>query len=357
MRILVAAGGTGGHVYPALAVVEELRAQGALSRVGWIGDPARLEGRVVRRHPWIEFYALPSRGVDRRRPWTWPRSAVGAAGNLLRALVLVRQFQPDVVFGTGGHAAFSPVVAAWLLRIPTVIHEQNARMGLANRILARLADRVLLSFPTTRGAPRTARALVTGNPVRREVAAVPSQLGDELLVVGGSLGSRNLVEAMLRAAPELARTPGLRLRLVTGQAVPVEDATAALARAGVAAEVVPYADPFSDALAQARLVVARAGATTVAEVAAAGRPTVFVPWNGAAGRHQHDNAQAMAAAGGCVVVPEERARCELGELVSTLWRDEHRLRDMAAAARATARPEAARGAAEAIISLVEGIRI
>lgn len=356
MRVLVAAGGTGGHVYPALAVLDELRARGALSWAGWIGDPSRLEGEVVARHPWIAFHPLPSRGVDRRRPWTWPASVARAVGSLLRAVALVRRFRPDVVLGTGGHTAFSPVVAAWLLRVPTAIHEQNARMGLANRILARLADRVFLSFPATRGVPRRARVLVTGNPVRREVTAVPPQLGDELLVVGGSLGSRSLVEATVRAAPALAQTPGLRLRLVTGRSVPVDEVTSALAQAGIAAEVVPYAEPFADALSRARLVVARAGATTAAEVAAAGRPAVLVPWTGAAGHHQHDNARAMAATGGCLVVTEDALPGDLGGLVSRLWRDERRLCDMASAARRAARPDAARQAAEALLALVEGVR-
>lgn len=348
----MAAGGTGGHVYPALAVLEELRARGLLSRAGWVGDPGRLEGAVVRAHPWIEFHALPSHGVDRRRPWTWPRSLALALGSLFRAVAIVRRFQPQVVFGTGGHAALCPLLAAWLLRVPTAIHEQNARMGLANRILARLADRVFLSFPTTRGVPPSARVVVTGNPVRQEVIAIPPQLGDELLVVGGSLGARSLVEAMVEAAPALARTPGLRMRLVTGRSVSVEDVSAALAQAGLAAEVVPYVEPFAAALARARLVVARAGATTAAEVAVAGRPAVLVPWSGATEHHQHDNARAMAAAGGCVVA-EGGSRGELGDLVIRLWTDEGKLRDMAAAARAAARPDAARRAAEALLALVE----
>ncbi|MBC7170538.1 UDP-N-acetylglucosamine--N-acetylmuramyl-(pentapeptide) pyrophosphoryl-undecaprenol N-acetylglucosamine transferase [Candidatus Bipolaricaulota bacterium] len=353
MRVLVAAGGTGGHVYPALAVLDELRTRGSLSGAGWVGNPAGVEAAVARQRPWIEFFALRSRGIDRHRPWTWPTALAQALGGLLRAVTIVRRFRPDVVFGTGGHAAFSPLVAARVLGVPTAIHEQNARMGLANRILSRFVDLVLLSFPTTRGVPRRARVRVTGNPVRREVTALSSQLGDELLVVGGSLGSRRLVDAIVRAAPDLARARGLRVRLVVGRAAPAAEVATALARAGVAAEVVRYVEPFSDALARARLVVARAGATTVAEVAAAGRPAVFVPWDGAAGRHQHDNARAIAEGGGCLIATEGPALCDLGRLVRELWADEERLRRMAAAARAVARPDAAHRTAEAIIALVE----
>ncbi|QAA77326.1 MAG: UDP-N-acetylglucosamine--N-acetylmuramyl-(pentapeptide) pyrophosphoryl-undecaprenol N-acetylglucosamine transferase [Candidatus Bipolaricaulis sibiricus] len=357
MKVLVAAGGTGGHVYPALAVVEELRANGALSRCAWVGNPHGLEQRAVALHPWIEFLPLSSRGIDRRRPWTWPLSFAQTLTRVVRALVMVRRFDPDVVLGTGGHAAFAPLVAAWLLGIPTAIHEQNVRMGLSNRLLARRADVVLLSYPTTRGVPRQARVQVIGNPVRRSVRDVPRHLGEELLVVGGSLGSRRLVEAMVQVAPELAQTPGLRMRVVVGQAAPVGDVTRALAEAGVPAEVVQYAEPFAEALSRARLVVARAGATTVAEVAAAGRPAVFVPWDGATDRHQHDNAWAMAQAGGCRVVTEDAVARDLGGVVRELWNDDQRLRDMAFAARAAARPDAARLAAQALIALVEGARL
>ncbi len=356
MRVLVAAGGTGGHVYPALAVLEELRARGVLTQVGWVGNPAGREAMVARQYPWIEFFGLPSRGVDRRRPWTWPACLVRTSVGLFRAVAVVRRFRPHVVFGTGGHVAFAPVVAAWLLRIPTAIQEQNARMGLVNRLLSRIADLVLLSFPATHGVPRRARIRVTGNPVRRAVTYVSPQLGDELLVVGGSLGSRGLVEAMVRAAPDLARAPGLRMRLIVGESAPVDEVARTLARAGITAEVVRYVEPFADALSRARLVVARAGATTVAELAAAGRPAVFVPWDGAAERHQHDNAWAMARAGGCLVVTEGATPRELGGLVSELWADERRLLDMAMAARTAARPEAAGLAAEALRALVGGER-
>jgi len=354
MRVLVAAGGTGGHIYPALAVLEALRARGSLSQVGWAGNPAGSEAHILRNYPWIEFLPLPSRGFARRRPWTWPRSMLSVFAGMVRALLTVRRFRPDVVLGTGGHTAFAPVVAGWFLRIPTVIQEQNARMGLANRILARLADRVLLSFPVTHGIPRRTGVLVIGNPVRAEVAKVSPKLGDELLVVGGSRGSRPLVEAMVRAAPVLARNPGLRLRLVVGESSPAEAVGQALAQAGVTAEVVRYVERFSDALSQARLVVARAGATTVAELAAAGRPAVFVPWDGAAGHHQHDNAWAVAWAGSCLVVEDrDLARPNFGEFVTGLWADERRLLDMARAARSSARPDAARLAADALLALVE----
>lgn len=350
MRVLVAAGGTGGHIYPAVAILEEMRSRGALSDTGWIGDPARLEGKVARSYPWIEFLPLSSRGIDRRRPWTWPASLLRSARSLLRAMAIVRRFRPDVVLGTGGHAAFAPMAAAWLLGIPTVIQEQNATMGLANRALAHGVDLVLLSFPRTNGAPRCAKVRVTGNPVRRDVVTLSPELGDELLVVGGSLGSRDLVRAMVRAAPDLAGAPGLRMRLVVGRAAPVDEVRESLVQAGIPAEVVSYVEPFADALSRARLVVARAGATMVAEVAAAGRPAVLVPWSGAAGRHQDDNARALAERGGCLVAEEAS---DLGPLVRELWANERRLRDIADAARASAQPDAAYRAAEAIIVLVE----
>jgi len=317
-----------------------------------VGNPTGLEAKVVRAYPWIRFLPLSSQGLDRRRPWTWPATALAAARALAQAKRTVRRFRPDVAFGTGGHVAFAPLVGALLSGVPMVIHEQNARMGLANRVLSPWAALVLLSFPETEGVPRRARTLLTGNPVRREIVSLSPELGDELLVVGGSRGARPLVDAVLRAAPDLARTPGLRVRLVVGNAAPPEAVERALGEAGVEAEVVPYADPFAEALKRARLVVARAGATTAAELAAAGRPAVLVPWPGAADLHQHENARALARAGGGVVLPEEVALHKLAEVVCSLWTDEARLSEMARAARAVARPEAARRAAEALITLV-----
>lgn len=356
MRVLVAAGGSGGHIYPALAVLEELRSSGRLSAAGWVGRPNGMEARILSGYPWVEFFALPSRGLARTRPWTWPGALLQTGLGVVRAVRIVRRFRPDVVLGMGGYPAFAPGVAAKLLGVPVAIHEQNARMGLVNRMLTPLADLVLLSFPVTGGAPRRKRGVfVTGNPVRADIVRPRRVLGDELLVMGGSWGSRGLVDAIVRAAPALAQVPGLRLRVVVGEAAPPEEVAQRLRAAGLGqAEVIRYTDQVGEALSRARLVVARAGATTVAELAAAGCPAVLIPWGAAADGHQHANAHALAEAGGCVLI-EDRVLVglDLGALVSQLWRDEAKLAAMAAGARLAGRPDAAQRVAEALVRLTE----
>lgn len=359
MRVLIAAGGSAGHVNPGLAVLEELRDMGALEAAGWVGTPHGIETHILARHPWITFFPLPCRGLDRRRPWTWPGFLVSTLASLPRALAILRRFQPDTVLGMGGYPSFPPVLAAFLLGIPRAIHEQNAALGLTNRLLLPLVSRAFLSSPSTLGAPRTGKVLVTGNPVRRQFLQSGLTGGqEELMVVGGSQGSRALVEATLRAAPALARLPGLRLRLLVGRAADPREVEARLKKAGLfQVRVERYTDRMPEALARARLVLARAGASTVAELAAAGRPAILVPWPAAAGGHQEANAKALAASGGCVLLREqELTRLDLGELIARLWRDERRLREMGMAARRAARPEAARTVAEALLELGKGGR-
>ena len=359
MRVLVAAGGSGGHVYPALAVLEELREMGRLAAAAWVGTPQGIESRILKGYPWIEFYPLPCRGLDRERPWTWPAALTAAGTGLFRAAGILREFRPHVVLGMGGYPSFAPVLAAALLGIPTAIHEQNAHMGLVNRLLSRLATRVFLSFPDTAGAPTRARKVrVTGNPVRRSFLARRKPLPEahELLVMGGSQGSRILIEAALRAAPALARLPDLHLRLLVGRAAAPDQVAKRLKALGISqAEVAAYTDRMEEALARARLVVARAGATTVAELAAAGRPAILIPWSGAAADHQRGNAETLARAGGCLMIPEkELQRMDLGDLIAKLWRDGERLRRMAQAAKRAARPDAARRVAEELLDLAKG---
>jgi len=359
MRLLIAAGRSGGHVYPALAVLEELQRMGELSAAAWVGTERGIERKILSRFPWIDFYPLPCRGLDRSRPWSWPGSVWANLTSLVRAVQILRKFRPDVVLGMGGYPALAPLLAAALLRIPRAIHEQNAYMGLANRFLSLLADRVFLSFPKTGGVPVRRKVVVTGNPVRREFLTQDTgPKAQELLIVGGSQGSQALVEATLRAAGALAQLGGLRVRMQVGNAADPDWVKRRLEEAGLTdARVEKYVDRMAEALSQARLVIARAGATTVAELAATGRPAILIPWAGAAGDHQTDNAQAIAKEGGCVLVPEHKLKeMDLGKLILKLWMDEERLRRMAQAVQRVARPQAARAVAQELLALAKGSR-
>ncbi|MFO8034791.1 MAG: undecaprenyldiphospho-muramoylpentapeptide beta-N-acetylglucosaminyltransferase [Candidatus Bipolaricaulota bacterium] len=352
MRVMVAAGGSGGHVYPALAVMEELRRRGDLTQVVWVGNPKGIEAEILAKHSWVSFLPLTGQGLPRRKPWRWPGALVGAVGAVVKAMKAVRAFRPHVVLGMGGYPAFAPAVAAAMLRVPVVVHEQNACLGLVNRVLSKLSDEVLVSFPGTQGV-RGQRAKTTGNPVREEIVAVGRKpgLGKELLVFGGSQGSKVLVDAALEAAPKLAQLPGLRMRVVVGRASEGAEVRRRLQDAGLDnVDIVDYEQDMARALNRARLVVARAGATTVAELAAAGRPAILVPWSRAAAGHQTYNARALAQRrAGVMLTDEELSRTDLGALVTRLWEDPAELEAMAAAARTAACPDAARRVADALV--------
>ncbi len=352
MRVLVAAGGSGGHVYPALAVMEELRRRGKLTQVAWVGNPDGIEAKITGEYSWVSFLPLAGQGLPRRKPWRWPLALATALWSVVKAVRLVRNFRPHVVLGMGGYPAFAPVVAAALLRVPVVLHEQNARLGLVNRVLSTFADEMLLSFPETQGVGRRP-ARPTGNPVREEIAALGQRpgLGRELLVFGGSQGSRVLVDAALRAAPRLAELSDMRMRVVVGRASDGDEVRRRLQDSGVVnVDVVEYEPDMARALGRARLVLARAGATTVAELAAAGRPAILVPWSGAAAGHQAWNARALADRRASVVMgDEELRRTNLGDLVARLWQDSEELEAMSVAARTVACPDAAGRVADALV--------
>ncbi|MBC7317691.1 undecaprenyldiphospho-muramoylpentapeptide beta-N-acetylglucosaminyltransferase [Candidatus Bipolaricaulota bacterium] len=354
MRILVAAGGSGGHVFPALAVLEELHREG-IHTLGWIGRPEGLEARIAKNRPWIEFLPLKTYGLPRDRPWTWPVALAKNFRALAQARRLVWAFSPDVVLAMGGYPAVAPALAAKSLGIPVVLHEQNAVMGLANRFLARFADFVLLGFPNTSGCPTGAKTVYTGTPVRREFTEIPETLGDELLVLGGSLGSRALVDGVLEAAPALAKLFDISLRLVVGRAGDPATIEKKLRSVGLKASVHPFTEGLAELLAQARLVLSRAGGSTLAELTCAGRPAVLVPWNGAANAHQKKNAAFFQQKGACVLLQDRDLRSpKFSSLISQLWRNEKTLVRLGAAARAWARPDATKKVAEIVKSVGRG---
>ncbi|MGY4706691.1 UDP-N-acetylglucosamine--N-acetylmuramyl-(pentapeptide) pyrophosphoryl-undecaprenol N-acetylglucosamine transferase [Candidatus Bipolaricaulota sp. J31] len=361
MRLLLAVGGSAGHVYPALAVVEVLREMAPDLRTFWLGRPGSIEEEIVRRCPDITFIPFRSSGIPRTHILFGARTLMRLPWSVWRAVGILEKVRPDVVLGMGCYASFAPGMAAHLLRIPLVIHEQNASLGLANRILARFARRILLSFPETLAeVPRRDRARVTGIPVRREILRRQRDYSPQghLLLLGGSLGSSFLMDALLAAAPILARLPNFSLYVSAGRFVDPEEAERRFRAQGIErVKVVRWIEDVGAAYAGARLVVSRAGASTVAEVLAAGRPAILVPWRGAAGRHQDKNAHAIAAHGGALVLREERAKHgELGRAIEELWGDTAKLRALARGAAALARPQAAWEVARELLWVAEGLR-
>jgi len=342
--ILVMAGGTGGHIYPALAVADFLREQGW--KVVWLGARSGMEAALVPKHgyavEWIRFSGLRGKGVVRLG--LLPLNLLIAFWQSARAIFRVR---PDVVLGMGGYIAFPGGMMAALLQRPLVLHEQNSIAGLANKVLAHVADRILVAFP---GALK--RSECTGNPVRREIAGLPApepryreRSGNlKVLVVGGSLGAQALNDTLPRA---LALIPENRRPDVTHQAgekhVGVLEKNYRDAR--VKATAIAFIHDMARAYADADLVICRAGALTVAELAAAGVASVLVPFPQAVDDHQTHNARFLADKSAAVLLPQnELTPRKLADLLLGFTRE--RLLEMARLARSLGKPDATRVVAE-----------
>ncbi len=371
LHVLLAGGGSGGHVFPALAVGEALRARG--HRVSYAGSETGIEARLVRERGG-ELYALRSRPMTGRGPVGKALAVATLVVAGLAAARLVRRLAVDVVVGTGGYAAAPAVLGAALARRPALLVEPNARPGFANRQLARWAAGAAVAFPET-GRELACAARVTGVPVREafsRVGPAPAAGAVRLLVVGGSQGARNLnlaLPAALGGEGGATRAlPALDVLHQTG-AAHLEETRAAYERAGlgtasspsgsVAVRLEPFLDDMAAAMAASHLLVSRAGAITLAEIAAVGRAAVLVPLT-LAGAHQRDNALAFQAAGAARMIEagsggsedlSERLRPALAELLG----DREALAAMGRAARGLGRPGAAAAIADWVEELAAGV--
>ena len=337
--LMVMAGGTGGHIFPGIAVAEALREHGW--RIVWMGNPDGMEARIVPARgyetAWVRFGALRGKGLVRKL--MLPLNLLSGFWQALRAL---RRSRPDVVLGMGGYITFPGGMMAALLGRPLVLHEQNSVAGLSNRVLAGVAERVLTGFPEVLKKGRW-----VGNPVRAEIAAVapPGErfAGREgplkILVVGGSLGAAALNDAVPAA---LARLPADNRPQVLHQAgeKQIEALRTAYARAQVEGELRPFIDDMASAYAEADLVICRAGALTVSELAAVGAASLLVPFPHAVDDHQTGNARFLADRGAAYLLPQTELDAErLAGILASI--DRPRLLQMAENARAQARPLAA----------------
>ncbi|MEW7980511.1 MAG: undecaprenyldiphospho-muramoylpentapeptide beta-N-acetylglucosaminyltransferase [gamma proteobacterium symbiont of Phacoides pectinatus] len=352
--VMVMAGGTGGHVFPALAVARALRERGR--EVLWLGTPGSFESRVVPGHGFpmelVNLRGLRGNGIG---GWLGAPFMIGYA--LLRSLAILRRHRPSLVLGMGGVVTGPGGVAARLLGVPLVIHEQNAVPGMTNQWLSRIADRVLEAFPGSFDARRRAR--LTGNPVRAEIALLPppeqrlaGRAGPlRLLVLGGSLGAQALNETLPGALARLdvAQRPEVRHQAGRGKERATADAYAA---AGVEAQVLPFLSEMDQAYAWADLVVCRAGALTVAELAAAGVASILVPYPHAVDDHQTRNAGYLADQGAARLLPQDQMNAErLEQILRPLLEGREAVRAMARRARDLALP----GATAAVVAACEEV--
>jgi len=341
--LAVAGGGTGGHIFPGLAVAREFRRREPGTRVLYLGAAGRLEERVVPREgAAVRFHGLRVRGLKGQGPFgaiTALALAARAVGECRREIAA---FGADLLLGTGGYSSGPAAVAARTLGIPVVLQEQNAVPGLTNRLLARMARRVFIAFEPARRHFPAGRTVLVGNPVRDEAlgAGAGAQVGCgpglRLLVLGGSQGARGVNRLVAGALPMLAAAEIVVSFVHQSGDLEHEAVAAAYRGAGLTSEVAPFFDAMGEHYGAADLVIARAGAGTIAEIAANGRPAILVPFPHAAGDHQRVNALWLAEHGGALIIEEQApdAPAELARTIIALAGDRERLRTMAQASAA-----------------------
>lgn len=334
---MIMAGGTGGHIFPALAVAEKMRERGW--RVVWLGNPDGMEARLVPQHGfemvWVKFAALRGKGILRK---------LLLPLNLLRgfwqAQKVIRQVQPDVVLGMGGYITFPGGMMASLLGKPLVLHEQNSVAGLANRVLAGVADRIATGFPDV-----LKKGAWLGNPVRPEIAALvpPAERFAErsgalrLLIIGGSLGAQALNEIVPKGLAMLAEDQQPQVVHQAGEKH-LEALKANYAAVGVQAHCVSFIEDMAGAYEWADLVICRAGALTIAELAATGVASILVPFPHAVDDHQTGNAKFLVNVGGAFLLPQTELTPDSIALIRNYSRSQ--LLEMAEKARSLAKPDA-----------------
>ena len=354
MRAILAGGGTGGHVIPALAIANQLKKEYS-AEILFIGTARGIENRLVPAAGYplqlVRVGALKNVNLVTRAKTAFdlPR-AIWDAGRMLN------EFAPDVVIGVGGYASGPAMLAAVVKHIPTLAFEPNVVPGFANRVVARFVSAAAVHFEET--AKYFRHGEVTGVPVRQGFFDIVPKRGGTptLLVFGGSQGAHAINAALFRCLPVLQReAPGIHIIHQTGER-DYNDALAAYGRLGESAEVFKFIEDMPTAFARADLVVCRSGASTVAEIAAAGKPAVFVPFPRAADDHQRVNAEALAKHGAAVVVEESKLEgVWLAETIAALLQDPQRLGTMGQAARGLSHPNAAREIA-AMAARVAGIQ-
>ncbi len=348
-RVLITGGGTGGHVYPGLAVAEALGVMASDVEIRFAGTKRGLEATLVPRAGYYLF-VLPASGFRGLGLGARVAFVGNMARGVLGALYVFLRWRPAIVLGTGGYVCAPSLVAARLLGIPCALQEQNAVPGSANRLLGRWVKRIYLGFASARSFFRPGLCRTTGNPVRmavvesfsspdlKSVSVSPAQ---RVLIFGGSRGARTLNRAVMAASEVWAQNPEVGFLIQTGPEAFKE--VQECCRFAKNLEVVPYIEDMATELKRATLVVCRAGAMTLAEIQCAGKPAVLVPYPHATDDHQLHNAQDCATAGAAVVLPDGDCRAErLIPMVDELLRDGAKLIRMGQAARSLAKPGAAR---------------
>ncbi len=365
MRIILTGGGTGGHIYPALAVAERLQHLHPDCEILYVGTERGLENEIVPKRN-LPFRTIHAEGLPRKLSPALLKAVKKAADGCMEAGKIVKEFQPDLVIGTGGYVCGPVVLAAKLQGVPTMIHEQNAFPGITNKLLARFVDRIMVNFEESREYfVHKDRIVVTGLPVRQEVLAAEKMEGLQyfdfsadkttLLVTGGSRGARSLNRAMVDAYSELIKHPDLQIIHLTGR-LDYNDTMKSIAEKGIDIAsypqivIKPYLDEMQHGLAAADFCVGRAGATFLAEVTACGLPCILIPYPYAAENHQEYNAKALVDQDAAyMVLDKDLTGNLLCEHILALYKDSEKRKHMTAQSQAIGK----RDALDQIVQLIE----
>ncbi len=351
LRIVFAGGGTGGHLFPGIAMAQEFMKRNPNSEIVFISTGNELERTVLSRAG-FGLHPISAAGIKGRGVFNQLKAVLKIPQGMVQAMGILKNFSPHLVLGLGSYSAGPVVMAAWLLRIPVVIHEQNILPGITNRILARFARRIYISFENTRYAANPEKICWTGNPVRRELLADTGHLEDPaaedsarshftVLIIGGSQGAHRINMAVAEALAHLKNRQQLYFIHQTGQSdeQTVKDA---YRQQAVSATVQAFFDDMARQYRRADLIVCRAGATTVAEITALGKAAIFIPFPYAADNHQLLNAADLAEAGAAeIIVEQELSGKVLCEKIEHYFDHREALKEMASRAQRFGRPRAA----------------
>lgn len=360
LRVVIAGGGTGGHVFPGIAMAQAFQARSVNSRVLFVGTGNRFERQALAELPFSHM-AIAAEGIKGRGMFQKLRALAKIPLGIFSGMRLLHRFRADLVVGVGGYVSAPVVMGAFLLRIPIVLQEQNLLPGMANRVLGRLASRIYVSFENTRPVFAAKKIRVTGNPVRAQMVppAAGAENGDPdsrftVLICGGSQGAHAINESVVAALPHLGELAGLVLIHQSGNA---DEAAVreAYRTHGISGRVGAFFTDMASAYARADLVICRAGATTVAELTAMGKPAIFIPYPFAADQHQVLNAKALVDAGAAELIHEDALSGDLlAERIVHFGGHRDALGRMAACARTLGRPGAARDIVDDCYRLLAG---
>jgi len=333
MRIVIAGGGTGGHLFPGIAIAEEFLKRDEKTKIIFIGTQKGIESRLLNQFGYA-LRTIDIEGVKGRGIKALVKGVFQVPKSLWQSGSILKQFAPDIVVGVGGYASGPVVLAAHFMSFPTAIAEQNAIPGVTNKILGHFADRIFITYEQTQDCFSQKKVVFSGNPVRASFAVQSIRTKKEknyrqLLVFGGSQGAEAINKSMMDMLPLLTgMKKELRILHQTG-ARQLEDMKKAYEKSGLQAEVTPFIVGMAQAYADADLIICRAGATSLAEITAAGKAAVLIPYPWAANNHQLKNAQALKAEGAAEVIEEKELSGEkLFDVVSNLLGDEKKLRMM-----------------------------